>query len=139
MYTAPTDDMLKDILQNSETIAVVRASDKPDRASYRVMNFLIAKGYDIYPVNPHLAGQSIQGRKVYASLKDIPQSIDIVDIFRRPEETPTIVDEALSISAKTIWMQLGVTNEAAAQTALKEGLNVVMDRCPAIEMPRLGL
>ena len=137
----PTDSdlFLKDILQRSKTIALVGASNKPTRASYRVMGFLLSCGYNVYPVNPLLARQTIHDQTVYASLSDIPHAIDMVDIFRRSEETSPIIDEAITIGAKAIWMQLGVINEQGADKARSAGLNVVMDRCPAIEIPRLGL
>ncbi|MCF8473136.1 MAG: CoA-binding protein [Emcibacter sp.] len=134
-----TDTQIKDILTQTKSIALVGASQNEDRPSHRVMRFLISQGYDLYPVNPKLAGTEILGRKVYANLSDIPVPIDMVDIFRNPDTVPPIVDEAIKIGAKTVWMQLGVINQAAADTAKKAGLHVVMNHCPAIEIPKLGL
>lgn len=133
------DSVIKDILTTSKSIALVGASKNPERPSHRVMKFLISQGYDLYPVNPGLAGQTLLGREVFARLSDIPAPIDMVDIFRAPEAVGPIVEEAITIGAKTVWMQLGVINDAAAEQAEKAGLNVVMDHCPAIEIPRLGL
>lgn len=136
----PDDDIfLKDILTSTKSIALVGASKNPDRPSHKVMKFLIAQGYDLYPVNQGLAGSDLLGRKVFASLTDIPRPIDMVDIFRKSDAIGPIVDEAIRIGAKTIWMQLGIINEAAADKAEKAGLKVVMNHCPAIEIPRLGL
>ncbi len=117
---------------------MVGASNKPDRPSYEVMRFLIDQGYDVTPVNPGLAGQAIQGRQVVATLADAAP-LDMVDLFRNSAEVEAPVAEAIRLGAKTIWMQLGVVNEAAAGAARAAGLSVVMDRCPAIEIPRLGL
>jgi uncharacterized protein len=133
-----SDDTIRDILNSTKRIAVVGASNKPARPSYGVMQFLIAQGFDVTPVNPGLAGQEILGRKVVASL-DEAAPLDMVDLFRNPAEVEAPVNEAIRLGAKTIWMQLGVVNETVAETARKAGLQVVMDRCPAIEMPRLGL
>lgn len=133
------DSRIRGILQATATIALVGASPKPERPSYNVMGFLLDKGYRVFPVNPGLAGKEIHGQTVYASLADIPEAIDMVDIFRASEFVAGIVDEALSLSVrpKTIWMQLGVIDEAAADKARAAGLDVVMDRCPAIEYPRV--
>ncbi len=135
----PEDDAIRELLQSTETIALIGASAKPDRPAYRVMRFLLDQGFDIYPVNPGLAGQRIQGRKVHARLADVPVAIDMVDIFRRPQEAGGHVDEAIAVKAKAVWLQLGVIDHDAAARARAAGLTVVMDRCPAIEMPRLGL
>jgi len=133
------DEVLKEILTEVKSIALIGASKNPERPSYRVMKFLISQGYDLYPVNPGLAGKKLLGRKVYASLSDIPLPIDMVDIFRKSEAVGPIVDEAIKTGAKIIWMQLGVINEPAAKTAQQAGLKVIMNHCPAIEIPRLGL
>ncbi|MFM9891084.1 MAG: CoA-binding protein [Rickettsiales bacterium] len=121
----------------TRTIALVGASNKPERASYGVMAFLLSKGYVVYPVNPVLAGQEIQGQKVYASLEDCPAPIDMVDIFRNNEDAAKLIDEAIALKEKlqlkTIWCQLGVTPVDAAKRAQEAGLAVVMDRCLAIE------
>jgi predicted CoA-binding protein len=132
------DDDIRRILSQTKRIALVGASAKPERPSYHVMQFLLEKGFDVTPVNPNLAGQEILGRKVVASLAEAAP-LDMVELFRRPEEVEPLVEEAIRLGARTIWMQLGVVNERAAEKARAAGLAVVMDRCPAIEMPRLGL
>lgn len=133
-----SDDAIRQILTQTKRIALVGASAKPERASYHVMEFLLEKGFDVTPVNPGLAGQEILGRKVVASLAEAAP-LEMVDLFRRSEEVEAPVEEAIRLGARTIWMQLGVINEGAAEKARAAGLAVVMDRCPAIEMPRLGL
>lgn len=135
----PTDDTIRDILTSTQTIAVVGASDNQSRPVYGVMKFLQRQGYRCIPVNPRLAGQELLDEKVYASLPDIPDRIDMVDVFRRSEQVAPIAEDAIAIGAKVLWMQLGVRNEAAAQLARDAGLQVVMNRCPAIEIPRLDL
>jgi predicted CoA-binding protein len=131
------DALLERIFAETRTIAVVGASPKPERPSHRVMQFLQSRGYRCIPVNPGQAGGRINGEAVYARLADIPERIDMVDIFRRSEEAGAVVDEAIAIGAKTVWMQLGVRDDAAAVRGRKAGLSVIMDRCPAIELPRL--
>ena len=134
-----SDDYLRAILMDAKTIAVVGASPRPQRPSHGVMRFLQRHGYRAIPVNPFAAGQEILGERVYARLADIPEKIDMVDIFRRSELAGAAVDDAIAVGAKYVWMQLDVGDEAAAQRAEAQGIKVVMDRCPAIEIPRLGL
>jgi predicted CoA-binding protein len=133
-----TDDEVRTILKATTRIAVVGASNKPDRPSYGVIGALVAAGYEVVPVNPGLAGQQIHGRTVAASLADAG-ALDMVDIFRAPDAVAPVVDEAVRLGARTIWMQLGIVNQDAAEVARAAGLQVVMDRCPKIELPRLGL
>jgi len=133
------DEDIYELLANARTIAMVGASDRPDRPSNRVMKFLQDQGYRVIPVNPQITGEHVHGEYVWRELAQIGEPIDIVDIFRRPTAAGEAVDEAIAIGAKAVWMQLGVINEAAAARAEAAGLNVVMDRCPKIEIPRLGL
>lgn len=134
-----TDQLMTRILKRTRRIALVGASANPSRPSHGVMRFLLDAGYDVVPVNPGLAGQTLLGQQVAASLSDIDGDIDMIDIFRRPEHVPAIVDEALAEfpDLQTIWMQLGVVHEEAAKVARARGIDVVMNRCPAIERPRL--
>ena len=134
-----TDQLMTQILQRTRRIALVGASANPARPSHGVMRFLLNAGYDVVPVNPGLAGQTLLGQKVAASLADIDGDIDMIDIFRRPEHVPAIVNEALAAfpDLQTIWMQIGVVHDEAAEVARARGVDVVMDRCPAIERPRL--
>lgn len=135
-----TDTDLRRILTTVKTIAVVGWSPKADRPSHHVAAYLASRGYRVIPVNPGVAGQMTHwGEAVRASLADIGHSVDMVDIFRRSEEVGPIVDAALHHGAKVIWMQLGVADARAAALARAKGADVVMDRCPAIEIPRLGL
>jgi predicted CoA-binding protein len=136
--TEVKDALLRHILTTTKRIAVVGASNKPARASYGVIEFLVRQGFDVTPVNPALAGETIHGLKVVATLDDAGP-LDMVDIFRNAADAAAAVDDAIRLGAQTVWMQLGVVNEAAAAAARKAGLNVVMDHCPAIEIPRLGL
>jgi len=119
------------VLKNYRTIAVVGMSDKPDRPSYDVADYLKSNGYRIIPVNPRIAGAL--GEKAYPDLASIPEQIDIVDIFRRSEDVGPVVDEAIAKGAKAVWIQLGIVNEDAAQKAFDAGMEVVMDRCIKIE------
>lgn len=128
------------ILKRTTTIAMVGASDNDDRPSYGVMRFLQQRNFRIIPVNPLLAGKEIRGEKVYATLADVPAPIDMVDIFRRSELAGEAVDEAIANAARlglqTVWLQIGVIDEAAAARARAAGLTVVMDKCPALEWLR---
>ncbi len=133
-----TDHAIRDILARTKRIALVGASNNPTRPSYGVMQFLIAQGFEVTPVNPFLAGEEIHGHKVVATLLEATP-LDMVDLFRNATHVADPVADAIRLGAKTIWMQLGVVNEPVAQTAREAGLTVVMDRCPAIEIPRLGL
>ena len=133
------DQDIRDLLTNARTIAMVGASDRPDRPSYGVMAMLQRHGYRVIPVNPQITGEHVHGEFVYRELSQIGEPIDIVDIFRRPIAAGEAVDEAIAAGAKAVWLQLGVINEEAAVRAEAAGLKVVMDRCPAIEIPRLGI
>jgi O-acetylhomoserine (thiol)-lyase len=133
-----SDAQLRAILQRVKTIAMVGASSNWNRPSYFVMKYLQGKGYRVIPVNPGVAGQELLGEKVYASLRDIPEPVDMVDVFRPARDAPAIVEDAIAIRAKVVWMQLGIRNDAAAAVAERAGLEVVMNRCPKIEFGRLG-
>jgi len=133
------DPYLRDILTGVRTIAVVGASPQRGRPSHRVMAYLQRRGYRAIPVNPNAAGGTIHGETCYATLAEIPEPIDMVDIFRRAETAGEVVDEAIAVGAKVVWMQLGARDDDAAVRAEARGIKVVMNRCPAIEIPRLGL
>jgi predicted CoA-binding protein len=134
-----SDDDIADLLRSARTIALVGASDRPDRPSNRVMAALQRHGYRVIPVNPQITGEHIHGEFVFRELAQLGDPIDIVDIFRNSAAAGAVVDEAIAIGAKAVWMQLGVVDQAAAARAEAAGLKVVMDRCPAIDIPRLGL
>lgn len=134
-----SDADIKQLLEDTRTIALVGASDRPDRPSYGVMAKLQRHGYRVIPVNPQITGEHVHGEFVFRDLHQLGDQIDLVDIFRRPDAAGEAVDEAIAIGAKAVWMQLGVVNEAAAARAEAAGLKVVMDRCPAIDIPRLGV
>ena len=136
------DEDIAALLRNARTIAMIGASDRPDRASHGVMKFLQDRGYRVYPVNPRITGEHVHGEFVWRELGQIGEHIDIVDIFRNSAEAGAAVDEAIAAGAAgagAVWMQLGVIDEEAAARAEAAGLKVVMDRCPKIEIARLGL
>ena len=135
--TADAD--IKALLEETRTIALIGASDRPDRPSYGVMKKLQDHGYRVIPVNPQITGEHVHGEYVFRELSQIGEPIDMVDIFRRSEAAGEAVDEAIAAGAKSVWMQLGVINQPAAERAEAAGLKVVMDRCPAIDIPRLGV
>lgn len=133
------DEDIRELLETARLIAMVGASDRPDRASYGVMQFLQGQGYRVIPVNPTITGEHVHGEFVFRELAQIGEPIDIVDIFRNSEAAGEVVDQAIAVGAKAVWMQLGVINPEAAARAEAAGLKVVMDRCPKIEIPRLGV
>jgi predicted CoA-binding protein len=138
-YSAPTDDQLTQLLRDASTIAIVGASSNPDKASYGIMQKLLQVGYRVIPVNPRET--EVLGQPAFASLADVPEHIDIVDVFRRAEDTPGIADEAVKAGAKALWLQTGITSEEAARRASAGGLMVVMDACigathAALRIPR---
>lgn len=135
--TDPAD--IKALLTDARTIAMVGASDRPSRPSFGVMAMLQRHGYRVIPVNPQITGEHVHGEFVFRDLHQLGMPIDIVDIFRRPEAAGEAVDEAIAVGAKAVWLQLGVINHAAAERAEAAGLKVVMDRCPAIDIPRFGV
>ena len=133
-----SDEAIRHVLDTSRVVAMVGASPRPDRPSFGVMRLLQQKGHKVYPVNPTAAGEIIHGETVLSDLSQLPESVDMVDIFRRADRAGEAVDAAIHAGAKAVWMQLGVIDEAAAQRAEAAGLTVIMDRCPAIEYRRLG-
>jgi predicted CoA-binding protein len=133
------DEDIKALLEGVRTIAMIGASDRPDRPSYGVMAYLQRQGYRVIPVNPQITGEHVHGEFVFRELAQIGEPIDLVDIFRRPQAAGEAVDEAIAAGARAVWMQLGVINHEAAARAEAAGLAVVMDRCPKIEIPRLGV
>jgi predicted CoA-binding protein len=139
-HDAYPDAYIRAVLADVKTIALVGMTDSPVRASYIVTRYLLAKGYRVYPINPNLAGKALLGQTVLARLADVPEPIDMVDIFRRPDAIPDVVDEALALDPKpkVIWMQLGLRNDAAAARAEAAGLRVVMNRCPKLEYGRMA-
>jgi predicted CoA-binding protein len=133
------DKDIAELLTSARTIAMVGASDRPDRPSNGVMKFLQGRGYRVFPVNPTITGEHVHGEYVWRDLHQIGEPIDIVDIFRNSQAAGEAVDQAIAVGAKAVWMQLGVINREAAQRAETAGLKVVMNRCPKIEIARLGL
>ncbi|MHB1042515.1 MAG: CoA-binding protein [Eubacteriales bacterium] len=136
VFTNPDDQKIKDLLEKSRTVAVVGLSGKPERDSNRVARYMQEHGFRIIPVNPGLKDE-VLGEKPYASLAEIPSPVDIVNIFRRAEEAPRAVREALPLKPGAVWIQLGIVSEEAAEIAAKEGITVVMDRCIKVEHRRL--
>ncbi len=132
------DAYIREILRDTKVIAMVGASSNWNRPSYFAMKYLQRKGFRVIPVNPREAGNKILGETVYATLVDIPESIDMVDVFRNSEAAGAVADDAIAVGAKTLWMQLGVRNDEAATRAEAAGLKVVMNRCPKIEFGRLS-
>ncbi|WAH35568.1 CoA-binding protein [Alicyclobacillus dauci] len=135
MFQNPNDETIAKILEDAKTIAVVGLSDKPERDSYRVAEYLQRHGYRIIPVNPSI--DTVLGQKSVPSLRDLDDPVDIIDVFRRSDALPAVVDESLTLSAPVIWAQLGIINEDAAQTATENGKTMIMDRCIKIEHSRL--
>ncbi|OKL43632.1 CoA-binding protein [Pseudovibrio exalbescens] len=136
-----SDAFVQQVLTETKVIALVGASAKEDRPSHEVMKYLQDKGYKVHPINPGMAGQTLLGMTVYGSLADVPEPIDMVDIFRNSEAAGEVTNEALALDPKpkTIWMQLQIVNEHAAQAAQNAGVKVIMDRCPKIEIRRLAI
>jgi uncharacterized protein len=132
-----SDEFISGILQRSKTVAIVGVSNDPVKASYFVAKYLLENGYRVYPVNPKLAGQTLLGQTVYAKLADLPETVDLVDVFRNAAAVGAMTDEIIAHGAKVLWMQLTVRNDEAAARAEAAGLTVVMDRCPKIEYQRL--
>ena len=133
------DEDIYELLANARTIAMIGASDRPNRPSNGVMKYLQDRGYRVIPINPQITGEHLYGEFVWRELSQVGEPIDIVDIFRRPIAAGEAVDEAIAAGAKAVWLQIGVINEEAAARAEAAGLKVVMDRCPKIEIPRLGV
>jgi predicted CoA-binding protein len=134
-YRPPSEDEIRELLTRSSSIAVVGASSDPSRPSHGVMRTLQRAGYRVFPVNPN--EREVLGVKAYSSLTELPESVDIVDVFRRAEATPPVADEAVAAGAKILWLQQGIVNDEAATRALRGGLTVVMDRCIAVDLTAL--
>jgi hypothetical protein len=132
-----TDQEIYDLLASTRTIAMIGASDRPDRPSYGVMAYLQSRGYRVLPVNPQITGEHVHGEYIWRELGQIGEPIDLVDIFRRSDFAGEAIDAAVAIGAKAVWTQLGVYDDAAIARAEAAGLKAVVDRCPAIEIPRL--
>ena len=132
-----SDEAIAQLLAQVKRIALVGASAKPERPSHRVMQFLLEEGYEVLPINPGLAGQKLLGQSVHASLAGLPTSVDMADIFRDAASLPEVTQEVVDAGIPVIWTQLGVVHSKAERTAVDAGLQLVVDRCPAIEIPRL--
>ncbi|TDS71816.1 hypothetical protein C7434_0597 [Pantoea sp. PNA 14-12] len=133
------DQTIRDVLTRTKRIALVGASDRPERPSYGVMKYLLDQGYEVIPVSPKLSGKTLLGQTAYGSLAEVPGKIDMVDVFRNSEAAWEVAQEAIAAGADSLWLQIGVINEQAAVLAQDAGMTVIMDRCPKIEIPRLGL
>ena len=133
----PPDDAIRALVESSKVIAMVGASSRPNRPSHGVMKLLLDAGFNVIPVNPKET--EVLGKRAYATLADVPEKIDIVDVFRRAEDTPAIADEAVTVGAKTLWLQLGISSDEAAEKASAAGLNVVMDRCLGETVVEMGI
>jgi predicted CoA-binding protein len=136
-FSNPPDAVLRQLLTEARTIAVVGASSKPHRASHGIVQKLLAAGYRVIPVNPNET--EVLGQKAYSSLQNVPGKVDIVDVFRRADETPAVADSAVRIGARTLWLQEGIISHDAAARALAGGLTVVMDRCIGVTHALLGI
>jgi predicted CoA-binding protein len=136
-HNAYRPDYLRGILTDVKTIAVVGASNEPWRPSFGIMRYLQRAGYRIVPVNPFLVGQRVHGEGFYASLRDVPEAVDLVNVFRRPDAVGEVVEDAIAVGAPAIWLQLGVRNDAACARAEAAGIAVVMNRCISVEHARL--
>lgn len=132
-------DRIKAILESVRTIALVGASEKTSRPSHEVMEYLQRQGYRVIPVNPRLAGQQVLGETVYADLTSLPEPVDMAELFLAPERTDAVIDQAIDLKIPVLWLQIGVINEAGASRAEAAGIEVVMDRCPKQEIPKLGI
>ncbi len=133
------DQNLREILTSVRTIALVGASEKTNRPSHEVMEFLQHRGYRVIPVNPRLAGKQVLGETVYTDLASLPEPVDMAELFLAPERTDAVIDQAIEQKIPVLWLQIGVINEVGAARAETAGLKVVMDRCPKQEIPRLGI
>ena len=130
-----SDEAIAQLLLQAKRIALIGASAKPERPSHRVMQFLLHEGYEVLPINPGLAGQRLLGQQVYASLADLPTRVDMADIFRDAASLPEVTQDVLAAGIPAMWTQLGVVHNEAEQTAVGAGMQLVADRCPAIEIP----
>ena len=133
----PSDDAIRALLESSKVVAMVGASARPDRPSHGIMRLLLGAGFTVIPVNPRET--EVLGRRAYATLADLPEKVDIVDVFRKAEDTPEIADDAVTIGARALWLQLGIASEEAAAKAAAGGLVVVMDRCLGATVREMGI
>ena len=133
----PSDDAIRALLESSKVVAMVGASSKPDRPSHGIMRLLLGAGFTVIPVSPRET--EVLGKRAYATLADVPEKIDIVNVFRRAEDTPEIADEAVTVGARALWLQLGISSDEAAEKAAAGGLVVVMDRCLGVTVREMGI